>query len=48
MGQYSPANEVSAAKYDEVNRRPNQQELVEGYAAARAAGLWRLDERRCV
>ena len=51
MGQYRPEYEVGAvardgtAKYPELDRRPDEAELEAAFAAARAAGLWRLDER---
>ena len=50
-GQYGPAYEVGAIacngrkKYDEINRRPGQHEMLDAYAAARDARLWRFDER---
>ena len=47
MAQYRPAHRVgrgdSAAAYEDIDRRPSQQELKHAYAAARAAGLWRFD-----
>lgn len=46
MGQYHPDFEVSAEKYTEIARRPRSEELDRAYALARAAGLWRFDERR--
>jgi len=46
MGQFHPAAKVSADRYGEINRRPSRQELNQAYADARAAGLWRFDERR--
>ena len=49
MAQYRPAHRVgrgdSAAAYEDIDRRPSQQELKHAYAAARAAGLWRFDDR---
>jgi putative pyruvate formate lyase activating enzyme len=56
MGQYRPAYEVGAiaavrrrdagtVRYDDINRPPQQGELRLAYEAARAAGLWRFDER---
>ncbi len=55
MAQYRPAYRVGAiadegpearvAAYDEVNRPPTREEIVATYEAARAAGLWRFDER---
>jgi putative pyruvate formate lyase activating enzyme len=46
MAQYHPAWKVSSDKYAEINRRPTSKEMDQAYAAARAAGLWRFDERR--
>jgi putative pyruvate formate lyase activating enzyme len=46
MGQYHPAGKVGGDKYVEINRRPNSRELDQAFEAARAAGLWRFDERR--
>ena len=51
MGQYRPEYEVGqiardgGVKYAEIDRRPAAQELEAVRAAARAAGLWRLDAR---
>ena len=53
MAQYRPENRVGkrctdaggGVGFDEVNRRPTRAELAEAYTAARAAGLWRFDER---
>jgi putative pyruvate formate lyase activating enzyme len=56
MDQYRPEHEVGAiaaagrrdagsVRYTEINRRPTQRELQQAYEAARAAGLWRFDER---
>lgn len=51
MGQYRPEYEVGAItrhgdkKYDEIDRRPKQDELRRAQKAARDAGLWRFDER---
>ena len=51
MGQYHPAYEVGqpardgTAKYAEINSRPDGDDLSSAYEAARAAGLWRFDER---
>ena len=56
MGQYRPEHEVGAmaaadrrdagtVRYAEINRTPTRRELQEAYAAARASGLWRFDER---
>jgi len=52
MGQYRPEHKVSTpggdglARFPEVGRRPAVRELEAARAAARKAGLWRLDERR--
>ncbi len=46
MAQYHPAGKVIGNKYPEIGRRPTSRELDQAYAAARAAGLWRFDERR--
>ncbi len=52
MGQYRPEFQVGAAgkngvpQYSEINRRPTPAEMQAAYAAARAAGLWRFDQRR--
>jgi putative pyruvate formate lyase activating enzyme len=51
MGQYHPEYEVGAIardgarKYDEIDRRPVSDELLQVREAAREAGLWRFDER---
>ena len=52
MGQYRPEYEVGqiardgiAAKYTEIDRRPEPDELERAVAAARRAGLWRFDPR---
>jgi putative pyruvate formate lyase activating enzyme len=51
MGQYRPAYEVGrktrrgAARYEEINRAPQAAEIEAAFAAARDAGLWRLDGR---
>jgi putative pyruvate formate lyase activating enzyme len=46
MAQYYPAGAVSAEKYPEINRKLATEEYEEAVRIARAAGLWRLDERR--
>jgi putative pyruvate formate lyase activating enzyme len=46
MAQYHPAGKVRGDRYPEINRRPTGQEMDQGYASARAAGLWRFDRRR--
>jgi putative pyruvate formate lyase activating enzyme len=52
MGQYRPEYEVGqiardgiAAKYAEIDRRPQRDEMEWAFSAARQAGLWRFDER---
>jgi putative pyruvate formate lyase activating enzyme len=51
MGQYRPEYEVGAiardggTKYQEIDRRPGDVELLHAHEAARDAGLWRFDER---
>jgi putative pyruvate formate lyase activating enzyme len=55
MAQYHPAYEVGTTaeagrhagttRYAEINRCPTEDELEEAYEAARAAGLWRFDQR---
>ncbi len=47
MGQYRPDHRVPAnPRYADIDRRPTAAEMEAAYAAARAAGLWRFDERR--
>lgn len=46
MDQYAPAGKVGANRFPELNRRITHGEYREAVAAARAAGLWRLDQRR--
>jgi putative pyruvate formate lyase activating enzyme len=52
MGQYRPEYEVGelardgTPRYAEIQRRPRADELDGVYEAARAAGLWRFDDRR--
>jgi putative pyruvate formate lyase activating enzyme len=54
MAQYRPDNDVGQpggpgeSQHGEINRRPSKAELEEAYRAARAAGLWRFDQRRPV
>jgi putative pyruvate formate lyase activating enzyme len=43
MAQYYPAGR--ADRYDEINRRPHQEELERAFALADELGLRRLDER---
>lgn len=51
MGQYRPEYQVGEpdreghARYTEIQRKPMAKELEEAREAARAAGLWRFDER---
>lgn len=50
MDQYYPAGKVGRRAgrlpgYAEIDRRITSQEMVEALAAAKAAGLWRLDQR---
>jgi putative pyruvate formate lyase activating enzyme len=56
MGQYHPDHEVGTRadagentgpiRHAVINRCPTHSELEDAYEAARAAGLWRFDERR--
>lgn len=46
MGQYRPAGKVNGQKYEEINRRPTNQELREATKLAQKANLWRFDERK--
>jgi putative pyruvate formate lyase activating enzyme len=45
MDQYYPAGKVSGERYADLNRRLRRDEYRRAVAAARAAGLWRLDKR---
>lgn len=50
MDQYHPANKVGRwegrrPSYEEINRRVTSAEMAAALAAARAAGLWRFDQR---
>jgi putative pyruvate formate lyase activating enzyme len=46
MGQYRPEHEVGRdERYEDINRRPTRDELAAARESARAAGLWRFDER---
>jgi putative pyruvate formate lyase activating enzyme len=51
MGQYRPEYEVGtiaadgSSRYSAINRRPQPDELAAAFDAARAAGLWRFDQR---
>ena len=46
MDQYRPEWKVATTdRYDDINRRVSSPELHAAVAAARAAGLWRLDSR---
>jgi putative pyruvate formate lyase activating enzyme len=51
MGQYRPAYEVgqivkdeAVSKYDEIGRRPGNDEIARAYEAAQRVGLWRFDQ----
>jgi hypothetical protein len=52
MAQYGPDYQVGqiaangTVKYASINRTPRPAEIEAALAAARAAGLWRFDERR--
>lgn len=46
MAQYYPSGKVSDKKYREINRRMAHQEFLRAVAETRAAGIWRLDERK--
>jgi putative pyruvate formate lyase activating enzyme len=46
MEQYHPAGSVEEGKYPELCHRPSAGEIESVIAAARAAGLWRFDQRR--
>ncbi len=52
MGQYRPEVPVGrissdgSLRYAEINRGPTREEISAASVAARAAGLWRLDDRR--
>jgi putative pyruvate formate lyase activating enzyme len=46
MAQYHPDGRVSSREYPEINRRVSASEMAQAIAAARAAGLHRLDQRR--
>ena len=58
MSQYRPEYEVGgivqegrnagSVRYAEINRRPEDDALESAFEAARAAGLWRFDERQPV
>jgi putative pyruvate formate lyase activating enzyme len=46
MDQYYPAYKVKTnPRFAEINRRLTRPEMTQAFALARAAGLWRLDER---
>lgn len=45
MAQYYPAGSVEDGKYPELCRRSSPADMTAAFAAARAAGLWRFDER---
>jgi putative pyruvate formate lyase activating enzyme len=47
MGQYRPEHEVGRdERYEDINRPPSRAELTAARESARAAGLWRFDDRR--
>jgi putative pyruvate formate lyase activating enzyme len=46
MDQYYPAGRVSAMQFVEINRRVSLAEQNRAVLAARAAGLWRIEDRR--
>lgn len=54
MGQYRPEYEVGSTdrrgrvRYEAIARHPAGGEMAAAHDAARAAGLWRFDERRFV
>jgi putative pyruvate formate lyase activating enzyme len=54
MEQYRPAYQVGqiaangTVQYPELRRGPTPREMAAAYEAARRAGLWRFDARRCV
>ncbi|MFN2144723.1 MAG: radical SAM protein, partial [Anaerolineales bacterium] len=44
MGQYRPDHKVlTDGRYNRINRRPRQDEIIKAYETAREAGLWRFD-----
>jgi hypothetical protein len=51
MGQYQPQYLVGSAgadgepRYSDIHRQPTRDEIARAYAAARAAGRWRFDQR---
>jgi putative pyruvate formate lyase activating enzyme len=45
MGQYYPAGKVEGDRYVEIQRGVSPKEMEIAFEAARAAGLWRFDER---
>ncbi|MBZ5647992.1 MAG: radical SAM protein [Acidobacteriia bacterium] len=46
MAQYCPAGQVTPERFGEIARCIRAGEFVQAQAEARAAGLWRLDQRR--
>jgi len=46
MDQYYPAGRVSGEQFGEINRHTTRAEYEAAVAKARAAGLWRFDQRR--
>ena len=45
MDQYYPSGKVASTKYGEINRHLNRKEYQDSLAAAREAGVWRIDKR---
>ena len=45
MGQYYPAGKVRDGRYEEIDRRPQAEELVRAFELADELGLRRLDQR---
>ncbi len=46
MQQYYPSGKVNASHFSEINQRLTNSEYQEALKLARAAGVWRLDERQ--
>ena len=46
MDQYYPAGRVSGGQFAEISRGISGSEYERAIEAGRAAGLWRLDQRR--
>jgi len=46
MGQYRPEHRVPGSeRYEDIDRRPEPDEMAHAFAAARRVGLWRFDQR---